>query len=171
MILHAQAKHGKPGLPWLVFLHGFSGDCHEWQEVGEAFADYSRLYVDLPGHGGSAAISVDGFDDVTDLLRKTLVSYNILDFWLVGYSLGGRVAMMAACQGLAGLCGVIVEGGHPGLQNAEQRAERQRSDRQWVQRFLTEPLTAVFADWYQQPVFASLNDDQRRGAGGAAQQQ
>ncbi|STJ43500.1 acyl-CoA thioester hydrolase [Escherichia coli] len=143
MILHAQAKHGKPGLPWLVFLHGFSGDCHEWQEVGEAFADYSRLYVDLPGHGGSAAISVDGFDDVTDLLRKTLVSYNILDFWLVGYSLGGRVAMMAACQGLAGLCGVIVEGGHPGLQNAEQRAERQRSDRQWVQRFLTEPLTAV----------------------------
>ncbi|EMV2364088.1 TPA: 2-succinyl-6-hydroxy-2,4-cyclohexadiene-1-carboxylate synthase, partial [Escherichia coli] len=26
MILHAQAKHGKPGLPWLVFLHGFSGD-------------------------------------------------------------------------------------------------------------------------------------------------
>ncbi|EHP6453726.1 2-succinyl-6-hydroxy-2,4-cyclohexadiene-1-carboxylate synthase, partial [Escherichia coli] len=24
------------------------------------------------------------------------------------------------------------------------------------------PLTAVFADWYQQPVFASLNDEQRR---------
>ena len=150
MILHAQAKHGKPGLPWLVFLHGFSGDCHEWQEVGEAFADYSRLYVDLPGHGGSATISVDGFDDVTDLLCKTLVSYNILNFWLVGYSLGGRVAMMAACQELAGLCGVVVEGGHPGLQNAEQRAERQRSDRQWAQRFRTEPLTAVFADWYQQ---------------------
>ena len=162
MILHAQAKHGKPGLPWLVFLHGFSGDCHEWQEVGEAFADYSRLYVDLPGHGGSATISVDGFDDVTDLLCKTLVSYNILNFWLVGYSLGGRVAMMAACQELAGLCGVVVEGGHPGLQNAEQRAERQRSDRQWAQRFRTEPLTAVFADWYQQPVFTSLNDDQRR---------
>ena len=72
MILHAQAKHGKPGLPRLVFCTVF-GDCHEWQEVGEAFADYSRLYVDLPCHGGSAAISVDGFDDVTDLLRKTLV--------------------------------------------------------------------------------------------------
>lgn len=171
MILHAQAKHGKPGLPWLVFLHGFSGDCHEWQEVGEVFANYSRLYVDLPGHGGSAAIRVDGFDDVTGLLRKTLVSYNILNFWLVGYSLGGRVAMMAACQGMPGLCGVIVEGGHPGLQNAEQRTERQRSDRQWAQRFRTEPLTAVFADWYQQPVFASLNDEQRRRAGCAAQQQ
>ncbi len=110
---------------------------------GEAFADYSRLYVDLPGHGGSAAISVDGFDDVTDLLRKTLVSYNILEFWLVGYSLGGRVAMMAACQGLAGLCGVIVEGGHPGLQNAEQRAERQRSRSPMGAAFSPEPVNGI----------------------------
>ena len=162
MILHAQAKHGKPGLPWLVFLHGFSGDCREWQEVGEAFTDYSRLYVDLPGHGGSMAISVDGFADVTDVLHNTLVSYNILNYWLVGYSLGGRVAMMAACQGMPGIGGVIVEGGHPGLQSAEQRAERQLSDHRWAQRFRSEPLTAVFTDWYQQPVFASLNDEQRR---------
>ncbi len=107
-------------LPALAFLHGFSGDRQPMVEVGEAFATYSRLYVDLPGHGGSAAISVDGFDDVTDLLRKTLVSYNILDFWLV-VLVGGTAAMMAACQGLTGLCGVIVEGGHPGW-NAQQRA-------------------------------------------------
>ncbi len=44
--------------------------------------------------------------------------------------------MMAACRELAGLCGVVVEGGHPGLQNAEQRAERQRSDRQWAAVFV-----------------------------------
>ena len=162
MILHAQANKDQADAPWLVFLHGFSGDCREWQPVGEQFADCSRLYIDLPGHGGSADIHVSGFDDVSELLRNTLFSYNILNYWLVGYSLGGRVAMMAACQGMSGLCGLVVEGGHPGLQNAEQRAERQRSDRQWAQRFCTEPLTAVFADWYQQPVFASLNDDQRR---------
>lgn len=160
MILHAQAKHGKPGLPRLVFT-GFPAIATNGKKWARRLPTTHGCML-ISGHGGSAAISVDGFDDVTDLLRKTLVSYNILDFWLVGYSLGGRVAMMAACQGLAGLCGVIVEGGHPGLQSAEQRAERQRSDRQWAQRFRTEPLTAVFADWYQQPVFASLNDDQRR---------
>ena len=77
MILHAQAKEGQTGFPWLVFLHGFSGDCQEWQTVGEAFQDYSRLYIDLPGHGGSADISVSGFDDVSVLLRNTLLSYNI----------------------------------------------------------------------------------------------
>lgn len=46
MILHAQAKHGKRVYHGWCFAR-FSGDCHEWQEVGEAFADYSRLYVDL----------------------------------------------------------------------------------------------------------------------------
>ena len=82
MILHAQAKHGKPGLPWLVFLHGFSGDCHEWQEVGEAFADYSRLYVDLPGHGGSAAISVDDLMmSPTYCVKPWLVTTSLTSGW------------------------------------------------------------------------------------------
>ena len=161
MILHAQAKEGQTGFPWLVFLHGFSGDCREWQTVGEAFQDYSRLYIDLPGHGGSADISVSGFDDVNVLLRNTLLSYNIHNYWLVGYSLGGRVAMMAACQEMPGLCGLVVEGGHPGLQGEEARVQRRLSDGRWAARFRAESLREVFNDWYQQPVFSSLNTVQR----------
>ncbi|SUG71235.1 acyl-CoA thioester hydrolase YfbB [Salmonella enterica subsp. enterica] len=162
MMLHAQHMPGQPGAPSLVFLHGFSGDCREWQPVGEQFHGCSRLYIDLPGHGGSAAIPVGGFADVIRLLRATLISYNILKFWLVGYSLGGRVAMMAACQGIPGLCGLVVEGGHPGLQNEQARAERRLSDGRWAERFRREPLTEVFHDWYQQPVFASLTAQQRQ---------
>ncbi|TKU20053.1 2-succinyl-6-hydroxy-2,4-cyclohexadiene-1-carboxylate synthase [Citrobacter sp. wls827] len=161
MILHAQANTGQVDFPWLVFLHGFSGDCREWQAVGEAFPEFSRLYIDLPGHGGSADISVSGFDDVSDLLRNTLLSYNILNYWLVGYSLGGRVAMMAACQALPGLYGLVVEGGHPGLQSENERTQRRLSDGRWAARFRTEPLREVFNDWYQQPVFSSLNVAQR----------
>lgn len=162
MMLHAQHMPRQPGAPSLVFLHGFSGDCREWQPVGEQFHGCSRLYIDLPGHGGSAAIPVGGFADVIRLLRATLISYNILKFWLVGYSLGGRVAMMAACQGIPGLCGLVVEGGHPGLQNEQARAERRLSDGRWAERFRREPLTEVFHDWYQQPVFASLTAQQRQ---------
>ena len=161
MILHAQANTGQPGFPWLVFLHGFSGDRREWQAVGEAFPDYSRLYIDLPGHGDSADISVSGFDDVSDLLRNTLLSYNILNYWLVGYSLGGRVAMMAACQEMPGLCGLVVEGGHPGLQHEDERVQRRLADGRWAARFRREPLREVFNDWYQQPIFASLDTTQR----------
>ena len=162
MILAGVQQTGKPGYPWLVFLHGFSGDCREWQVVGETLSEYPRLYLDLPGHGESRNITVTGFEEMSDLLTRTLLSYNILNFWLVGYSLGGRIAMFHACQQPKGLLGVMVEGGHPGLQNADDRHARRVSDHRWATRFRTEPLNRVFADWYQQPVFASLPDAERK---------
>ncbi|MEQ4469864.1 2-succinyl-6-hydroxy-2,4-cyclohexadiene-1-carboxylate synthase [Enterobacter asburiae] len=161
MILSGVQQAGKPGYPWLVFLHGFSGDRREWQRVGEGLSDYPRLYLDLPGHGGSRNLGVTGFDEMSALLTRTLLSYNILKFWLIGYSLGGRIAMFHACQQPKGLQGVMVEGGQPGLQDADARNARLASDRRWATRFRTEPLDKVFADWYQQPVFASLTDAQR----------
>lgn len=162
MILAGVQQTGEPGYPWLVFLHGFSGDCREWQVVGETLSEYPRLYLDLPGHGESRNITVTGFEEMSDLLTRTLLSYNILNFWLVGYSLGGRIAMFHACQQPKGLLGVMVEGGHPGLQNADDRHARRVSDHRWATRFRTEPLDKVFADWYQQPVFASLPDAERK---------
>ena len=161
MTLNAAVESCQPGYPWLVFLHGFSGDRDEWRTVGEAFPAWPRLYLDLPGHGGSADIAVDGFTGVSELLQATLNSYNILDYWLVGYSLGGRVAMNFACQPRAGLRGLIVEGGHPGLQDEASRQARLINDSAWAERFRREPLAQVFADWYQQPVFASLDAAQR----------
>ena len=161
MILHALAERGQPGHPWLVFLHGFSGDCRECLTVGQAFCAYSRLYIDLPGHGGSAKIAANSLAEVSHLIEKTLNSYNILKYWLVGYSLGGRVAMYFACQPREGLCGLVVEGGHPGLTDENQRLLRRHGDAAWAERFCREPLTQVFADWYQQPVFASLDAAQR----------
>ncbi|MDV0595102.1 MULTISPECIES: 2-succinyl-6-hydroxy-2,4-cyclohexadiene-1-carboxylate synthase [unclassified Enterobacter] len=162
MILSGVQKAGNPGYPWLVFLHGFSGDCREWQVVGEKLSNYPRLYLDLPGHGGSGNIGVTGFNEMSTMLTRTLLSYNILNFWLIGYSLGGRIAMFHACQQPQGLLGVIVEGGHPGLLDDEERNTRRVSDHRWAQRFRTEPLDKAFTDWYQQPVFASLTDTQRK---------
>ena len=69
--------------------------------------------------------------------------------------------MFHACQQPKGLLGLIVEGGHPGLQDAEARHTRLASDRNWARRFRTEPLDKVFTDWFQQPVFATLTDTQR----------
>ncbi len=150
MILSAAVDNGQPGYPWLVFLHGFSGDRNEWRKVGDAFPAWPRLYLDLPGHGGSADIAVQDFAGVNTLLQSTLNSYNIHKYWLIGYSLGGRVAMNFASQPRAGMRGLIVEGGHPGLQDVEARQARRSNDSAWAERFRREPLEQVFADWYQQ---------------------
>ncbi|WP_090122958.1 2-succinyl-6-hydroxy-2,4-cyclohexadiene-1-carboxylate synthase [Kosakonia arachidis] len=161
MMLHGLALPADRPQPWLVFLHGFSGDNREWQAVSEMLTAFPRLLLDLPGHGGSADLSVTSFDDMDALLRVTLTRYNIKKYWLVGYSLGGRVSMYHACQHPAGLCGVVVEGGHPGLPDESRRHERLGSDRQWAARFRQQPLEVVFDAWYRQPVFASLSEPQR----------
>ncbi len=73
MILSATVENGQPGYPWLVFLHGFSGDRNEWREVGDAFPAWPRLYLDLPGHGGSADIAVQDFPQSMPCCRLRLI--------------------------------------------------------------------------------------------------
>ncbi|MDF7680601.1 2-succinyl-6-hydroxy-2,4-cyclohexadiene-1-carboxylate synthase [Enterobacteriaceae bacterium ESL0689] len=162
MILHALSQPGQPGYPWLVFLHGFSGDHREWLPIGQQLAAYPRLYVDLPGHGGSSNIATQGFDEFSQQLTQTLAAWAISEYGLIGYSLGGRLAWYFASQQPVGLCGLVVEGAHPGLQELAQRQLRRQNDARWAARFRHQPLSEVFTDWYQQPVFASLTPAQRQ---------
>lgn len=157
MILHARAR-AVPGRPWLIWLHGFLGSGREWQPFADDFADWSQLWVDLPGHGGSTNVAVSDFAGVSESLRATLAHYDIERYWLVGYSLGGRIAMYHACRGrAAGLMGLVVEGANPGLACKAEREQRALSDGRWAQRFLHEPLNVVLDDWYRQPVFSHLS--------------
>ncbi len=161
MILHARARV-VPGRPWLVWLHGFLGCEREWQPFANDFADWSQLWVDLPGHGGSTHLAVHDFAGVSECLRATLAHYEVERYWLVGYSLGGRLAMYHACRGrAAGLMGLVAESANPGLACKAEREQRAQSDGRWVQRLLNEPLRRVLDDWYRQPVFSHLNDAQR----------
>ncbi|WP_128080592.1 hypothetical protein [Salinivibrio socompensis] len=45
--------------------------------------------------------------------------------------------------------------------HAHERHQRLVHDQAWAQRFAHEPLSAVLNDWYQQPVFQSLDAAQR----------
>jgi len=163
MILHAVSRAGsQPHRPCIVWLHGFLGDHQEWMSVSTAFHAWPQLWIDLPGHGASADRQVTDFASADALLAATLEYHHIDDYWLVGYSLGGRLAMYHATHNRAsGLRGVVVEGGHPGLSSDTDRAARQRHDAGWAARFRHEPLRQVLQDWYQQPVFSDLDEQQR----------
>ena len=99
MILSAAVDNGQPGYPWLVFLHGFSGDRNEWREVGDAFPAWPRLYLDLPGHGGSADITVQDFAGVNTLLQSTLNSYNIHRLYCNGTRFGPAASLQPGAGG------------------------------------------------------------------------
>jgi len=163
MILHAhwQGKHSASE-PVLVWLHGLLGDAEEWREVQSLMGKRPQLSINLPGHGGSQAQFTTGFEALSATLSRTLRYHRVRRYWLIGYSLGGRLAIYHACRHAErGLEGVVVEGGHPGLDCSEQRALRLEQDERWARRFREQPLLHTLEAWYQQPVFASLTRSQR----------
>ena len=153
--------------PLCVFLHGLLGDKTDWQPVIKILAEKAPrlacVALDLPWHGDAKQEKVRDFAEASAWLQQAIkrAGQNKKVF-LVGYSLGGRLALDYALRYRpANLCGLILEGANFGLQSETERVARGQNDCNWAQRFANEPLADVLNDWYQQPVFAHLNAAQR----------
>jgi len=156
-------RPGEAGRPWLVWLHGLLGSGDDWAPVLPYFESWPLVTLDLPGHGASCSMPTESFATVSQGLAHTLASLGIERYILIGYSLGGRIALYHACRDRpAGLRGLFVEGAHPGLNSQHERDDRLRHDRAWAQRFAQQPLAQVLDDWYRQPIFADLSIGQRQ---------
>ncbi|MCC6145035.1 MAG: alpha/beta fold hydrolase, partial [Candidatus Hydrogenedentes bacterium] len=102
LILLKDSVAGESGAPAVVLLHGFLGTRKDWRPVvDELTPDYRCISVDLPGHGGSfvkdpaRGFTFEAFCDVLnerlDLLKADRIA-------LVGYSMGGRMALYYALR-------------------------------------------------------------------------
>lgn len=146
----------------VVFLHGLLGSQEDWQGVLtllQNFPQFRPLTIDLPFHGKSENIACQDFADLRAQLHQTLMTLlGDTPFFLVGYSLGGRVALDYTFHVKnPHLLGTILEGTNIGLKTEAERRARWQNDQHWANRFRTEPITQVLNDWYQQPVFAHLD--------------
>ncbi len=144
----------------LVLLHGLLGDANDWQPVIDRLPGHHCIALDLPGHGQHHELRVNNFEQSHQWLCRELASRGIERYLLVGYSLGGRLALYHASREPAGLLGLLLENCHPGLP-AGERAARIAHDESWAGRFEREPLADVLADWYRQGVFADLDEAAR----------
>jgi pimeloyl-ACP methyl ester carboxylesterase len=102
----------------LVFLHGWCGDREYWKHQVEVFAaDYRVVAIDQAGHGesgkGRQAWTADGLAGDVEAVVKTLGLKRVI---LVGHSMGGLVALLAAKRMPRTVVGVV---GVDTLQNAE----------------------------------------------------
>ncbi|TVU91847.1 2-succinyl-6-hydroxy-2,4-cyclohexadiene-1-carboxylate synthase [Vreelandella titanicae] len=146
--------------PTLVLLHGLLGDRQDWSEVIAGLEGIHCLALDLPGHGQSQHEQVGSFEAFHHWLGDALITHGVRRYCLLGYSLGGRLALYHASLQPPGLEALWLESAHPGLP-ASERPGRIAHDERWALRFEQEPLEDVLIDWYQQPVFADLTDVQR----------
>jgi pimeloyl-ACP methyl ester carboxylesterase len=102
----------------LVFLHGWCGDREYWKHQVEVFAaDYRVVAIDQAGHGesgkGRKGWTADGLAGDVEVVVKALGLKRVI---LVGHSMGGPVALLAAKRMPGTVVAVI---GVDTLQNAE----------------------------------------------------
>ena len=87
-----------PNRPTAVFLHGLSANHTTWLEVIKILHEngYNSLALDLRGHGSSLKTknrSLYKLPVFTDDLKRIIEIEKIKEFFLVGYSFGGSIAI------------------------------------------------------------------------------
>lgn len=150
---------GPEDAPAVVFLHGFLGQAMDWLPVMSAMADqYACIALDLPGHGASVGLAPSGYtgDGATRRILRTLDTLGIHRPALVGYSMGGRLALSLALQAPDRWRVLVLESASAGVEDTAARAARRVWEEAWAERLIAEPLPQVLRDWYAQPLFASL---------------
>ena len=134
-----------------LLVHGFAGTAGSWDAVS-ALLDrkrYRPLAVDLRGHGQTAGASPISFDlCISDLLAAAPQR-----FTLVGYSMGGRIALQLALAAPERVERLVLVSTTAGISDAADRELRLERDLALASEIETSSI-AEFADsWLAGPLF------------------
>lgn len=156
-------------IPPLVLLHGFTGGPGSWDAVRRLLGPDEALFrrvlaPPLLGHDGTpGSDTVRTFDDEVDRLAGSIRASGVDRPHLVGYSMGGRVALGLLVRHPDRFRGATLIGASPGLADAAEREARRQRDEAWARLLETEGLDTFVAAWEALPLFGS----QERAPAGA----
>lgn len=166
--VHLNVEQAGAGPP-LVLLHGFTGSAAGWAEHAAAFAEsHATVAVDLLGHGLSDAPDNPnryGIGYAAEDVLSVLDALGIRRTGLLGYSMGGRVAISLAIVAPERLSALILESASPGIRDAGARRERAAQDAELAAAIERDGVEPFVDRWERLPLFASqaaLSDEARR---------
>ena len=142
--------------PSVGLVHGFTQTARCWGPLARGLAtDHRVISIDAPGHGRSAAVA-------TDLWRSgELVADALGRGTLVGYSMGGRIALHAALAEPKRVERLVLISATAGIEDPAERRARIAADEHLAQQ-LDEiarngaGLDDFIEDWLGLPLFAGL---------------
>lgn len=149
--------------PALTLLHGFTQDGRVWEEFAAALGAGRRLVrPDLRGHGASRFPA--GADHGAAACGADLMALwdhlGIERSDLLGYSMGGRLALQLALERPQRLRSLVLVSAQAGLE-ADAAGARRRSDARLAARIQERGLPDFLDSWMAQPLLAGIR---RRGA-------
>jgi 2-succinyl-6-hydroxy-2,4-cyclohexadiene-1-carboxylate synthase len=139
----------------LIFLHGFTQTHHHWHETAHLIqaqlaGSATLVFVDLPGHG------LSGDERLTvEQAAPPLVAVAGRGTY-IGYSMGARHALAAACNGAPEIERLVLIGGTPGIAEEAERQMRVADDEARADRILEIGSERFVDEWLAQPMFAGL---------------
>ena len=142
-------------------IHGNFQTAKVWQPLEErmkaGFSDLEMITEEL------CAKEFQSFDDWTeDFCGRVDAHANGEKSILLGYSLGGRLALHACLSRSDLWKSAIVIGADPGLESEEDKKLQLHRDRDWAERLKREPLQKVVDEWDAQSVFCGFENQAPR---------
>lgn len=149
----------------LLLLHGFTGSEYSFERVVLHLSDQFHVVApQLPGHGDqSADIKTYGMADQIQWLRQFIVETGFEKAAILGYSMGGRLAIGYALEYPVPL--LILESASPGIEDSDERQARAEADAKLSLRIEEEGVPSFVAFWEQIPLFSTqkkMDEDTRR---------
>ena len=144
----------------LIFLHGFLGSGMDFEIIADHFPNHPNLIA----------------PDFPDYTRPPVTNFSwdscleTLDAWvqsetentpcvLVGYSMGGRIALQYALENAQSLAGLVLIGATPGISDPVTRQERVQHDLALGKGLEEKTMQQFLEFWSHQEVIQSQRDN------------
>jgi 2-succinyl-6-hydroxy-2,4-cyclohexadiene-1-carboxylate synthase len=140
--------------PTILFLHGFTQTGSSWEPVVAALGErYRSITPDIRGHGTASDVVPVTLEAVLDDIETLVGSESVT---LVGYSMGGRIALHAALASPESVDRLVLIGASPGLADPGERAARRQADERLADEIERLSLDEFARRWAETPVLAGL---------------
>ncbi|PIE94383.1 2-succinyl-6-hydroxy-2,4-cyclohexadiene-1-carboxylate synthase [Bacillus fungorum] len=141
----------------LLLLHGFTGSMETWRSFVPSWSEqFQVILVDIVGHG-----KTESPEDVThyDIRNAAVQMKELLEYLhiekahILGYSMGGRLAITMACLYPEYVRSLLLENCTAGLEREEDRKERREKDERIAHKIEREGIRSFVLMWENIPLF------------------
>ncbi|MBF2640162.1 2-succinyl-6-hydroxy-2,4-cyclohexadiene-1-carboxylate synthase [Listeria welshimeri] len=155
--------------PVLLMLHGFTGSNKTFQEsITHLEEHFSIVAPDLLGHGKTDSpdeIARYSIERIVDDLVTILQELKIMQCFVLGYSMGGRVATAFASAHPEMVRGLFLVSSSPGLAQKDLQESRVQADNRLADMLESEGIRSFVDYWEKLALFASqkvLSDELKK---------
>jgi 2-succinyl-6-hydroxy-2,4-cyclohexadiene-1-carboxylate synthase len=129
-------------------INGFLGQMSDWNLIRDLLPKGWQLHA-IDVWNEPALVDYDEWSRrITEEINRDFPKE--MTKVVIGYSMGGRLAMHLLAHSPALFDGAVIVSANPGLLAEDERVMRRESDARWADKFLTDPWPNLMKEWNAQ---------------------